>query len=176
MGHKQGLAYPQDLAQEVYKKLLQNNCEALQNFKGRHENSILRFLEIIAIRIAHNDYRSDTAKKRPPSGKMMPINEPRWKISDERTVDLSEIIPSDEWVKGISQFELGEEIEDCLRRILSGNKHEERDKLIFKYYLYNGLSAEHIASLADISLSSQRVFGIIHEIKQKLRKCLGEKI
>lgn len=173
LGHNQGLAYLQDLVQEVYKKLLQNHCEALQQFKGRYENSILRFLEIIAIRIVQNDYRRDTARKRPPAGKMIPLNEPRWKIPDERAVEMSEIIPAK--IQEVSQFELVEEIEHCLRKILRGNRHEQRDKLIFKYYLYRGINAEHIALLPDINLSGQRVFGIIREIKQKLRKCLGEK-
>jgi hypothetical protein len=162
--------------QEVYKKLLKNHCESLRRFKGRYENSILRFLEIIAIRVVQNDFRSGRAKRRPPHGKKVPFNEPMWKIPEERAVDLSEILASEQWKEAISQFELIDEIEYCLQRVLRGKRHKERDRLIFKYYLYYGIDAESIASLPHIGESPQRIFSIIHDLKQALQKCLRKKI
>jgi len=174
IGHNQGAAHAQDLAQEVYKKLLRNNCRALREFRGQFENSIVKYLHIVAIRVAQNDYRKDTAKKRPSSGRTVSIHEPRWYLPDEHSVDLNEIIPSQEWARKVGEFEIVDAIERCLQKILQGQRHGPRDKLIIKYYLYDGQSAEDIGTFPDINLSSQRVFGIIAAVKRKLQRCLAE--
>lgn len=175
IGYERGKAYIQDLSQEVYRKLLKNNCAVLKEFRGAYENSILKYLEVIAIRAAHDDYRRDTAEKRPPSDKTVSLHLPVWSSPDQQAMALGEILPSDDWLDGMAQFELVEEIEHCLHKILCRNRHEERNELIFKWHLYHGLNAEHIATLSGIMLSSKHIFGIIQGIKHELRKCLGRK-
>ena len=175
IGYDQGKAQIQDLSQEVYRRLLQNDCTVLKRFKGSFENSIFKYLEIIAIRIAHDGYRKDTAEKRPPADKKLALHLPIWNSPDQRAIALGEILPSEDWLNGMAQFELMEEIEHCLHKILCRNRHQERNGLIFKWHIYHGLNAEHIATLQGIMLSGKRVFGILQGIKKELRKCLGEK-
>jgi len=62
IGYSQGDMLIQDLAQEVYQKLVKNNCNALKEHKGSHENSIFKYLEIIALRTAYSNYRKIIAE------------------------------------------------------------------------------------------------------------------
>ncbi len=169
IGHHEGAAHTEDLAQEVYVKLLKNDAEALKNYEGRFENAILKYLTIAATRVALNSYRRAQAKKRPSSRKRC---EPSWEIANGRQQDAVELLPNFAELNEESRVQLILSIEQCLEHIRKLLRSGVRDVLIFKYYLYAEMSAENIAVLPDVQLSSQRTFGIIAAVKKRLQKCL----
>jgi DNA-directed RNA polymerase specialized sigma24 family protein len=168
-----GLSTVEDLAQEVYAKLLAHDCQALKDFKGQYENSIVSYLEIIAIRTVLTDYSKTKARKRCAAGREVPLDALRWNVHLDRMVDLKEILHVESWEEEFSLNELHEEIKYHLEKILDPRRNKERDGLIFKYYLYAGFEAEEIVALCkDVNITVKRVLNIICEIKNELRESL----
>jgi DNA-directed RNA polymerase specialized sigma24 family protein len=168
-----GLNAVEDLAQEVYAKLLARDCQALREFKGQYENSIKSYLEIIAIRTVLADYSKTKTRKRSGAGKEVALDALQWHVHQERLVDLKEMLCLENWESDFLLCELLAEIEYHLDRILGPRRYKERDALIFKYYLFAGLEAEEIVVLCkDLEITVKRVLNIIGEIKSELRKCL----
>lgn len=168
-----GLNAVEDLAQEVYAKLLANDCQALIDFNGQYENSIVSYLEIIAIRTVLEDYTRSKALKRSAAGREVPLDALQWNVRQERVVDLKEILRLESWQDEFLLNELREEIKYHLDKILGPRRNKERDELIFKYYLYAGLEAEEIVALChDVNITGKRVMNIICEIKNELRESL----
>lgn len=164
---EEGLTQVEDLTQEVYKKLLNNEGEAFRTYKGQFENTIWQFLEIVAVRVAYNEWRKNNARKRPPQRARLRD------IPPERNVDLLDLFPDKNAEDETSRIMMVLTIDECLKRIGSKLRHAERDLRIFKLYLYDGMSADDIAALPEIGLSPQSVFRIIKDIKDRLAKCLS---
>ncbi len=169
IGHREGALHTEDLAQEVYAKLVKNDAQALKKFKGRYENAIIKYLAIAATRVALNSYREAQAKKRPSSQKRRDLD---WEIAAGRIKDAVELSPNFATLDDENRIVLILSIEQCLERICKAFRSGARDVLIFKYYLYAEMNAESIAMLPDVRLSFQRTFGIIAVIKKRLQKCL----
>lgn len=162
-GHPGGIAIVEDLVQEVYKKLIENNCKALRVFMSEQENGIFKYLQVISIRIVLNDIVRKKAQKQPSGGGGYK-EEDRSKWLDQ--------LNSNDWLEQIKHAELIAEIESCLGKILRGRRHGDRDLLITHYYLYEDLKPDEIASITRPELSSKRVSNIVSEILEKLRDCL----
>lgn len=170
--HCKALNAVEDLAQEVYAKLLAHDCQALKDFKGQYENSILKYLEIIAIRIVLTEYSKTRARKR-CAGREVPLDALQWNVHQKRLVDLKEVLRFENWEDELSLHDLHEEIKYQLDKILEPRRNRERDELIFKYYLYGGLEPEEIVALCnDFKITVKRVSNIICEIKNELRESL----
>lgn len=162
----------EDLVQEVYTKLLANDCQALKDFEGKYENSIFTYLEIIAVRIVLKDYERCKTQKRSNLCKEVSLDAEVWNIHDRRLSDLKELVEIEGWESEFECAELQEEIEYHLKKILDHRRNQARDQLIFRYYLYAGLDAEEIALIHGIQLSPKTVLNIIGELKQELGTCL----
>lgn len=165
-GHPDGIAIVEDLVQEVYKKLVAENCRALSVFKSDAENGIFKYLQIIAIRIVLNEITRKKAKKFPPFS-------PK---SDNSEID--KLLPPD-WRDKARYDDLVAQIETCLEKILQGRRHANRDRLIIRYYLFDELKPDEIVSITPsealstpVDLSSKRVANIIGETLKKLRDCM----
>lgn len=165
--YEDGLTHIEDLIQEVYKKLLNNEGEAFQTYKGQFENTIWQFLEIAALRVAYNDWRKQNARKRPPQKARLR------EVAPNRDGDLLELLPDTNTANEFDYELLLLTIEDCLKHISVKLRHADRDLRIFKLYLYDGINAESIAELPEIGLSPQSVFRIIKDVKDRLAKCLS---
>lgn len=164
--HEDGLTHIDDLIQEVYKKLLKNEGEAFQTYKGQFENTIWQFLEIVAVRVAYNDWRKNNARKRPPQQARLREAAPN------SNGDWLDLFPDANAAEEMDYELLLLTVEDCLKHIGAKLRHPDRDIRIFKLHLYDGLNAESIAELPEIGLSSQSVFRIIKDVKDRLAKCL----
>lgn len=167
--HDQSNSCMEDLVQEVYKKLLDKNCEALRVFRGDWENSIYKYLQTISIRVVINYSRKAAAVT------VRSIDQPISVFPDSRMTDLKDIVILNGWDEKIRLDELIEEIEFCLTEIFGVRRHKERDMLIFRQYLYQGLEVEQIASLPGFDLSAKTVWNIISNGKEGLRKCLSKR-
>lgn len=156
----------QDLVQDVYEKLVAKNCKALLEFQGASENSIYAYLGMIAKNVVRNYLIQKSAKKRPQIAESL----------DEMLTSAPERLEKDR-LKFIDignqddfSFEiLREEIEMILDRLLKG-ADGERNKIIFKLFLYEDLSPEEIAAQLAFPLSEKRIRNIITNIKKMLRQ------
>ena len=157
----------EDLVQDVYMRLIANNCKALNDFIGASENSVYTYLGIIARNVVINHSTKINAQKRPnverSIDEVFDISEKGGKIRIKNigrsTFDELEV----EFLK--------EEIEVIMDQIVTGS-HKHRNKLIIKLNIYEGLSAEQIANQLPYEMSRKTVSNIITKIKQKLRQGL----
>ncbi len=166
--HREGLANFGDLLHDVYLKFLKDECEAFRTYRGQHENSIWPFLEIAARRVVLNDWRKLNARKRPPGAKRLR------ELVPERIADLLDLFPDKDATNELDRLLMEIAIEQCLHAMSKKLRHAARDIRVFHLYLYEGMNAETIAALPEINLSSQSVFRIIADIKERLARCLKE--
>lgn len=163
----------EDLVQEVYARLTDNNCKALKEFKGASENSIYAYLAVIARNVVKNYFISINAQKRSLHEKslddVLTITEDGQKIFVKDVIKSPYSDVEDEFAVVI----LKEDIDDILDKILK-NKDKDRNKLIFKLYFYEGFSVEEIASQFNFGLSSKRISNLTSDLKKKLRQKLFE--
>ncbi len=172
LGYAEGVAKVEDLAQEVYIKLLNNNCEPLKRFTSLYENAILKHLKMTAIRAVYTDFTAWKAQKRRPAGGIVSLHrQAEWTIHENRKLDLVDILPAND---SGETSELIEEIQLCLNKILHGSRNADRNKLIFEYYFYHGFDAVEIASQLGLHLTAKRVENLIGEIRQAVRQCLRD--
>jgi len=156
-----------DLVQDVYLKLLQNDCKALKIFRGESENAIYSYLAIISKNVVKNYVIRMQAKKRPRIDKSQ----------DDAITAIGEngaayyhakhkpaIFNTDQEFK---LKILKEEIDYCLQKTLTG-RDKERNKTICQLYLYDGYTPKEIASHFDFGLSTRRIANIISDSRQKL--------
>ena len=159
----------QDLVQEVYVKLVANDCKALKNFTGASVNSIYAYLGVIARNVVKNHVISINAQKRSLLEKsldeVLTITENGQKIYTKDVIKSPDSAIEDE----LSVTILKEEIDNILNKILK-NKDKDRNKLIFKLYFYEGFSVEEIASQFNFGLSLKRISNLTSDLKKKLRQ------
>lgn len=165
----------QDLVQDVYVKLIADKCKALNNFIGMSENSIYTYLGIIAKNVVNNYITKIKAQKRPSFEKsideILTISEKGEKILITHKIKSAYSDVEEKFTLEI----LKEEIDHILDTILKG-KDKERNKLIFKLHLYEGISVEDLASKFHFGLSSKRISNLITDIKKELRQELLERM
>lgn len=162
--YDRGVSNLEDLIQDVYVKLFKNSGEAFQTYKGQYENTIWQFLEIVAIRVVYNDQRRTNARKRPHITR---------DIAQNRTEDILNLFPDKNAADEINRIMMVLAIEECFKCLGKKLRQGARDIRIFKLYLYDGMNAESIAALPEISLSPQSVFRIIADVKNRLGNCLN---
>ena len=158
-----------DLVQDVYLKLLQNDCKALRTFRGDSENSIYSYLAIISKNVVKNYIVKIRAKKRPPIDRSLD----NFIIVNEEN---GEVYYCDKHKTAIFDTEqefklkmLKEKIDICLKRIMTG-RDKDRNKEIYQLHLYNGYTPKEIASYFNFGLSTRRIANIISDSRQKLIK------
>jgi RNA polymerase sigma factor (sigma-70 family) len=157
----------EDLVQEVYFKLVQKNCKALQEFKASAENSIYAYLAIIARNVVRGHLTKEGAKKR--RARLVSLEAPAANSLEEGELRVIDTIPSPEPGPdaNLDQESQKREIESLLDKILTG-KSKARDKLIFKLYWFEKLSPQQISAYCGIQLSPKRVINILSGIKKRL--------
>ncbi len=164
IGFKEGMAHVEDLAHDVYIKLLKNESAALKKFQNLHENSIFQFLKIIAIREVLIRSASGRAKKRGEGGDSQSL--------DAITLLLEMTLKNRP--RSISMFELEDTINYCLQKIFKAGEDKERNMLILRFYLFEQLKPDEVLKLLQCDLTSKRASNIIADGKKKLRDCLRE--
>jgi RNA polymerase sigma factor (sigma-70 family) len=161
-----------DLVQDVYLKILENDCKALKKFRGDSENSIYSYLNIIAKNVVKNYITKMQAQKRPQIEKSLDDINILTEADGEaqRNNKINPGIFSTE--QEVTLKILKEEIDYCLAKTLTG-KDRTRNKFIYRLYLYDGLSPKEIALLFDFHISRKRIANIIYDSKRKLIKKLS---
>jgi DNA-directed RNA polymerase specialized sigma subunit, sigma24 homolog len=150
-----------ELVQEVYLRLIKDDCALLRRFRGICEQSARAYLAQIAINAAGDVLRREIAQKR----------------QSEKTT-LDETYVEDEVWNKRHHFALPEGLaERELLRLLavqSPGDNTKRDVLIFLLHIRGGFTAEEIALSGVFNLQPPTVWSIIIRIRARLRRALEQ--
>lgn len=108
-----------DLVQDTYLKLCENNHRLLAGFRPRREDSIYGFLKVVAANVVHDHFKSALAAKR-GAGLTEAISEPN---QNDQSANSSKIFDE------VSHRLQLDQIEKILRQVTAG-KDQERKRTI----------------------------------------------
>jgi RNA polymerase sigma factor (sigma-70 family) len=162
-----------DLVQEVYLKLVQENCKALRNFIGSNENAIYTYLAVIASNVVCGHLIKEGAVKR--RAILTSLDTPVASSQEDGDMRLIDVLPSTEPPPDaeLEEESKRQEFDILLNKVISG-RSKERDILIFKLNYYQEFSPEQITQYGGIPLSGKRIRNIITSVKQRLAKAGAE--
>jgi RNA polymerase sigma-70 factor (ECF subfamily) len=146
-----------DIVQEVFLKLCEQQRRILREFNPRGEDSFFGLLRIVSASVANDYFRRQRSAKR--GGKVV-------------TVELDEyasaIVPGPDDPEGMQKAVLLAELDLKLRT--APGVIAERDRVIFGLYYLQGLTAEEIAGLPGTQLSAKGVESALRRVTTWLRK------
>jgi RNA polymerase sigma-70 factor (ECF subfamily) len=153
-------SHPQldDLIQETFLKLCENDCRLLRSFEARREDSIYGFLKVVAANVVHDHFKSATAAKR-GAAQTEPILEP-FRI-DARTAFVDSFV-------AVNQRLQLQQIDRILNQVTAG-KDQERKRTIFWLRHHQGLTASEIASIPEIGLTTEGVESVLMRLTIMIR-------
>ncbi len=148
-----------DIVQEVFLKLCEQERRILREFTPRGEDSFLGLLRIVAASVANDYFRRLRSTKR--GGKVV-ITGLAW-----------EFVPGDTngGAKRMQKLVLLSQLDQLLRG--APEDVSERDRNLFWLYYLQGLTAVEIASLPGIALSAKGVESALRRISGWLRHQTG---
>jgi RNA polymerase sigma-70 factor (ECF subfamily) len=152
-----------DIVQEVFLRLCEQERSILRKFEPRGEDSILGLLRIVSISTANDYFRRLSSAKR--GGK-------------EVTVSIEEDSATNSAVSARQTGEMQRSVLLAqLDRMLSSEPEVigERDRSIFWLYYLRGFTAEEIAGMAGTSLSAKGVESALRRVANWLRARLNER-
>jgi RNA polymerase sigma-70 factor (ECF subfamily) len=147
-----------DLIQETYLKLCENDCRLLRLFQPRQQDSIYGFLKVVAANVVHDYFKSALAAKRGIS-QTEPMMGPVQIDSKARVADGFDVVSH--------RLQL-EQIDKILTQITAG-KDQERKRAIFWLRHQQGLTAREIASIPLIGLTTEGVESVLLRLAIMIR-------
>jgi len=130
-----------DLIQDTYLKLCDDDFRMLRTFESRQENSIYGFLKVVAANVVHDHYKAIFAAKRGVQ-QTEPLTDAQ---ADARPSQL------DSFELASQRLQL-DQIEKILLRVTAG-KDQEKKRIVFWLRYRQGFSAREIASIPSIGLT-----------------------
>ena len=150
-----------DLAQEVFLRLIEHNGRLLCSFKGESDFQVLAFLSTVSVSVVADHYRRAEAGKRRTSQF----------VSMEATPKVEEV-PS-----GSSDFNVTAILSwidvQRLMDMNSDRKHAARDVLIFKLFYIDGLTSQEIAQFPGFGLTESGIENVLRRLRERLQKGMG---
>ncbi|MGO9434673.1 MAG: RNA polymerase sigma factor [Terracidiphilus sp.] len=147
-----------DIVQEVFVKLCEQERRILRDFKPRGEDSFLGLLRVVAASVANDYFRRQRSEKR--GGKVVTM------VLDD---EASSVVPvGPENGSDTQRAVLFSELDQKLR--CAPGATAERDRTIFWLYYLQGLTADEIAGLPASELSAKGVESALRRITTWLRK------
>jgi RNA polymerase sigma factor (sigma-70 family) len=146
--------YADDLVQDVFTKLVQNECRVVRSFRGTTELSVYAFLGSIAVSIVADQLRSQKAVRR--SAQVVPLDEFQALSAAHADTDAQ-----------LSALLQVIDVERALRTD-EESKNPERDLLIFKLHFVEGLSAREIASMPALKLTTSGLQKVLTRVRSRL--------
>jgi RNA polymerase sigma-70 factor, ECF subfamily len=147
-----------DIVQEVFLKLCEQERRILRDFRPRGEDSFFGLLRVVAASVANDYFRRQRSEKR--GGKVVTIA-----IDQDPTspVPVSPQTSAEmQWSVLLSEL-------DAKLQSASGPSCE-RDRTLFWLYYLQGLTAEEIAALPGSDLSAKGVESALRRVTSWLRK------
>ena len=147
-----------DLVQDTYLKLCENDSQLLRSFRPQREGSIYRFLQVVTANVVHDWFKSARAAKRGVA-QTETIDEPVQidpKTADERSLGAV-----------IQRLQL-DQVDRTLTLVTAG-KDQTRNRTIFWLRHQQGLTAHEIAAIASIGLTTEGVESVLMRLGAMLR-------
>lgn len=146
-----------DLIQDTYLKLCENDHGLLRSFRPQHEDSIFGFLKVIAANVVHDYFKSAQAMKRGASrtGSL----DPDYLEPKVATLDGFDLVSH--------RLQL-EQVNKILRQVTAG-KDQERKCAIFWLRHQQGLTASEIAEIPSIGLTTEGVESVLMRLSVLIR-------
>jgi RNA polymerase sigma-70 factor (ECF subfamily) len=150
-----------DIVQEVFLKLCEQDRRILREFKPRGEDSFIGLLRVVAASVANDYFRRQYSEKR--GGKVITIaldEEPAWTsvLGAETNAEVQRAV-------------LFAELDKKLRGAPGASA--QRDRTIFWFYYLQGLTADEIAALPNSGLSAKGVESALRRVTSWLRRELA---
>jgi RNA polymerase sigma-70 factor, ECF subfamily len=152
-----------DLIQDTYLKLCENDSRMLRSFKPRSENSIYGYLKVVARNIVCDHFKAELAEKR-GAGQIDAIEEPFQ--NDPKTKGSNDM---DSILRNLQL----QEIERALLKVTAG-KDQQRKCTIFWLRHRQGLTASEIAALPAVGLSTEGVESVLLRLTVMVRAQIGK--
>jgi len=147
-----------DIVQDVYLKLCEQERRILRDFEPRGEDSFLGLLRIVAASVANDYFRRQYSAKRGGKVVIMPLvdDDPQSESHGARSVAR------------MQQSTLMEELDSKLRS--APDVIGERDRELFWLYYRQGYTAEEIARLPSAGLTAKGVESALRRVTIWLRE------
>lgn len=156
-----------DLVQNVFLKLISNDCVLLKRFKGETEDSVYRYLSVISSSVVTDYYkylrRARRAHRRAYFRNTNEIVSPRLNIHEENQKTERMILVND----------LINIVEDLLRQKITRPEIRTRYLSVFKLHILNGLSLTEIRQHSGIKTSRVGIYKMAQRIVRDLRQRLS---
>jgi RNA polymerase sigma-70 factor, ECF subfamily len=146
-----------DLIQDTYLKLCEEDSRLLRTFQPRQEDSIYGFLRVVAANVVHDHFKSVNAVKRGASqtdGMPEPFQN-----------GLRSVVDS---FDAVSQRLQLEQIDKALRIVTAG-KDQERKCTVFWLRHRQGLTASEIAAIPSMKLTTEGVESMLMRLAIMIR-------
>jgi RNA polymerase sigma-70 factor (ECF subfamily) len=146
-----------DIVQEVFLKLCEQERRILRDFEPRGEDSFLGLLRLVASSVANDYFRRLYSEKR--GGKVVTMA----LVEDGTTFPLASTHESARMHRSVLLSQLDEKL--CAApQVIS-----ERDRSVFWLYYLQGLTAEEIARLSASGLTAKGVESALRRVSKWLR-------
>jgi RNA polymerase sigma-70 factor (ECF subfamily) len=162
MGHASP-AMVDDIVQEVFLKLCEQERRILREFEPRGEDSILGLLRIVSVSVANDYFRRLCSAKR--GGKVVTLA-----LEEGAAASTA---ASNRQTGEMQQSVLLAQLDDMMRS--TPEVIGERDRSIFWLYYLQGFTAEEIAGIAGTNLSAKGVESALRRVATWLRAKLNER-
>jgi len=145
-----------DLIQNTYVKLLDNDRKALRSIKNEYENAIFGFLKVVTSNVVQDHFRK-------------PINK-----ADEVEVSDAVLPPGHDERERLEFSDKKKEVQKILATLLSSETYE-RDVAIFWFFYEQGYTAKEISLLPNVGLTVKGVEAVTLRLTRYLRERLDGK-
>ncbi len=152
-----------DLVQETYLKLCANGGRVLRDFAAQHPDTVISYIKTMAANVAHDHFKALHSQKRGAGEAAQSLND-----IDPDVAGLQSGGP-DAMEREVLMGEIGRALEFC-----AGGPERVRERAIFWLYYQQGMSAEAIAALPTIGLTSKGVESAIYRLTRLVREQLAQ--
>jgi RNA polymerase sigma-70 factor (ECF subfamily) len=154
-----------DLIQETYLKICANDRKLLRAFSPQHEDSAFGFLKVVSARVAQDYFKSRLGEKRAFESEAEPLEDAG--VSNREKGGNSALSPAERAV-------LIDEIDRTLIRVIPASD-VERTRRVFWLYYRAGFTANSIASIPVLGLTTKGVESLLFRVTRLVRESLSEK-
>jgi RNA polymerase sigma-70 factor, ECF subfamily len=154
-----------DLIQDTYLKLCEDDSGLLRAFQPQRADSIFGFLKVVAANVVHDHFKSVLATKR-GAAQTDPITEP---------VQLSSKVAGPDSFDAVSQRMQLEKIDRILIQVTAG-KDQERKRIIFWLRHRQGLTAAEIAAIPSLGLTTEGVESMLLRLSVMIRSHIANSV
>ena len=152
-----------DLVQETYLKICTDQCKLLRTFTPQSPESTFAFLKVVAARVAQDFFKSRLAEKRAPESNADSLEEMSTPNAPPR---------SNSSLNHAERAVLISQIDSKLKDILP-DKELQRSRTVFWLYYRSGFTANAIASLPTLGLTTKGVESLLLRLTRLVRENLS---